>query len=117
MAKRSNPETSTAAYKSLRIEDLNDTYREVVAALNEIGNGTFEDIAAHLKCSPSKIWKRLSELEKMEFIYRPGTKKTLKSGRQGFEWAIRKAGEEVPHRQYVQYTRGKTIPSHLLFPI
>ena len=89
---RKNPTTSIDAYKSLRIEDLNDTYREILVALGEIGKGTFEDIAAHMKCNKDKVWKRLSELQRMELIYRPGTKKMLKSGKMGYEW-MRTNGE------------------------
>lgn len=83
---RQNPETSNEAYRSLDPRQLNDTYRQILSALDAIGRGTFEDVAAWLKCNPSKIWKRMSELSKMELIYRPGTKKVLKSGRQGYEW-------------------------------
>ena len=91
---RTNPNTSIDAYKSLRQEEVNETYRQILCALGEIGKGTFEDIAAHMKCDKAKVWKRLSELLRMELIYRPGSKKMLKSGRSGYEWA-RTNGE--PH--------------------
>lgn len=84
--KRKNPETSTEAYKSLDPRELRETYRQILYALDNLGSGTFEDIAAFLKVSPQKIWKRLSELGKMELIYRPGEKKLLKSGKQGYTW-------------------------------
>lgn len=80
------PETSIDAFKSLDPRELNETYRQILHALDEIGEGTFEDIAAFLRLSPAKVWKRMSELAKMELIYRPGNKKKLKSGRSGFTW-------------------------------
>lgn len=84
--KRKLPETSIDAYKSLDPRDLNETYRQILYALDNIGEGTFEDISSFLKVDKSKVWKRLSELNKMELIYRPGNKKLLKSGKQGYTW-------------------------------
>lgn len=82
------PETSLEAYKSLDPIRLNDTYKGIILALSELGSGTFEDIAKKMKVDRSVVWKRLSELERANIIYRPGTKKTLKSGREGFIWKI-----------------------------
>jgi predicted transcriptional regulator len=84
---RKNPDTSIDAYKSLKASDVRKTYEDILSALDTLGKGTFEDIAAYLKCKGDKIWKRLSEMERMEMIYKPGTKKTLKSGRKGYEWS------------------------------
>ena len=84
--KRTNPQTSNDAYRSLRASEVRETYRQILESLDVLGKATFEDLAAHMKCSRDKVWKRLSELERLELIYKPGTKKTLKSGRQGYEW-------------------------------
>jgi predicted transcriptional regulator len=86
MGKRKNPETSIDAYKALDPRQLNDTYRQILLALDSLGEATFEEIAAWLKCSPVKIWKRMSELHRMELVYRPGNKRLLKSGKRGFTW-------------------------------
>lgn len=88
MRKSNVPETSKEAYRSLNPERLNDTYKSIILALSELGSGTFEDIAKKMKVDKSVVWKRLSELEKINILYRPGTKKTLKSGRLGFVWMI-----------------------------
>jgi predicted transcriptional regulator len=80
------PETSIESYRSLDPRQLNETYRQILYALDEIGEGTFEDIASFLKCNAGKIWKRMSELGKMELAYRPGNKRKLKSGKMGFTW-------------------------------
>lgn len=88
MSKIKLPETSLEAYRSLDPVKLSDTYKKIVLALSELGSGTFEDISKKMKVDKSVVWKRLSELERANIIYRPGTKKTLKSGRSGFVWMI-----------------------------
>lgn len=88
MRKSNPPQTSIDAYKSLDRAKLSDTYKKIVLALAELGSGTFEDIAKKMKVDKSVVWKRLSELERANILYRPGTKKTLKSGRLGFVWMI-----------------------------
>lgn len=88
MSKRKVPETSIEAHDSLSPEYLNDTYRVITKSLSEIGKGTVEDIAAHAKMDKHAVWKRMSELLKMEVIYRTEEKKVLKSGRKGFVWML-----------------------------
>lgn len=88
MKKTKIPETSLEAYKSLDPTRLRDTYKKIILALSELGSGTFEDIAKKMKVDKSVVWKRLSELERANILYRPGTKKTLKSGRSGYIWLI-----------------------------
>lgn len=88
MRKSKMPETSLDAYRSLDPARLSDTYKKILLALTELGSGTFEDIAKKMKVDKSVVWKRLSELERANILYRPGTKKTLKSGRAGFVWMI-----------------------------
>jgi len=82
-------ETSKAAFRSLKVEELNETYRQILDALREINEGTFEDLAAYMRVDKSRVWKRLSELDRMELIYRSGNKRMLKSGRMGFTWMLR----------------------------
>lgn len=88
MKKSKIAETSLEAYRSLNPATLSDTYKKIILALTELGSGTFEDISKKMKVEKSVVWKRLSELERSGILYRPGTKKTLKSGRSGFVWMI-----------------------------
>lgn len=88
MRKSNPPQTSIDAFRSLDPAKLSDTYKKIILALSELGSGTFEDIAKKMKVDKSVVWKRLSELERASILYRPGTKKTLKSGRSGFVWMI-----------------------------
>lgn len=88
MRKSNPPQTSIDAFRSLDPAKLSDNYKKIVLALTELGSGTFEDIAKKMKVDRSVVWKRLSELERANILYRPGTKKALKSGRLGFVWMI-----------------------------
>jgi DNA-binding NtrC family response regulator len=81
-------ETSRAAWKSISQENLTDIYKQIIFALSKLGEGTFEDIAAYLKIDRSRVWKRMSELERLQLVYKPGRKKKLKSGREGFTYML-----------------------------
>lgn len=109
--KRKNPQTSIDAYRSLTIEELNDTYKRILSSLAALGEGTFEDIAAHAKLDKSRVWKRMSELERMELVYRPGTKKLLKSGRSGFTWSLTNSATPKTNKSEKELLKG-TKPVH-----
>jgi predicted ArsR family transcriptional regulator len=86
--KRNNPSTSNEAYRQLKAERVRETYKQILFALSIIKEGTFEDIARQIGCKPDVIWKRLSELANDGKIYRPGNKRPLKSGRNGYTWML-----------------------------
>jgi len=88
MKNKKMPETSLEAYRSLEVDDLNKTYQGIITALQKIGEGTFEDIAATMRVNSGKVWRRMGELMKKEIVYRPGNKRVLKSGRKGFTWML-----------------------------
>lgn len=85
-------ETSLEAYKTLDPSQLAEIYRKILASLSVIGEGTYEEISSYAKLEKSRVWKRLSELHKMDLIYRPGNKRMLRSGRTGFTWMLTSAG-------------------------
>lgn len=111
MPDRKKPETSNEAWRSITNEQLNDTYKQIVYALNQIGEGTFEDIASFLKVDKTKIWKRMSELARMEIVYRPGNKRVLKSGRNGFTWMLCGKGVNKTTTENKKQ-QGKSITDH-----
>jgi predicted transcriptional regulator len=88
MSKRKVPDTSVEAWRSIDPSQLARIYCGILYALGIMHKATFEEIAAHMKVDKSRVWKRMSELERMKLVYRPGSKKMLKSGRQGYEWAL-----------------------------
>lgn len=93
MPQRINPETSQEAFKALQPEQLRQTYKDILFALSQLGEATTEQIADALKVKPDKIWRRVSEMLRMELIYRPGNKRLLKSGKNGFTWKRAAPGE------------------------
>lgn len=111
MSKQQQPETSLEAYKSLDVATLTDIYKKILGVLAVIGEGTFEDIAAQLRVDKSRVWKRMSELERMELVYRPGNKRVLKSGRQGYTWMLTN-GATPKTTKTEQMLKGKGIEAH-----
>lgn len=95
MPKRNNPSTSIEAYKSLDPVNILEVHNRIMDALRIIGSGTFEEIARQAKLEPQRVWRRLSECLKAGVVYRPGTKKPLKSGRNGFVWALTQPGQSI----------------------
>lgn len=84
--KRNNIDTSKEAYFSLEPEKIRAIYEKILWALSQIGEGSYEDIAIALRIDSAKIWKRLSEMSRLEMIYRTENKKMLSSGRMGYTW-------------------------------
>lgn len=108
MPLRKNPDTSNEAYRSLDPTELSDIYRSILSSLSKLGEATFEDLAAHMKVDKSRVWKRMSELDKMELVYRPGNKRLLKSGRSGYTWMLTKEGQ--PKTEYAEkILKGETV--------
>ena len=111
MKKSEIPSTSLEAFKSLDPAQLNETYRKILYALAQMGESTSQEIAAYLKIDHSRIWKRTSELERMELIYKPGTKRLLKSGRMGYCYRLK--GAAIPITlQHIKALKGPTVADH-----
>lgn len=85
--KRNNPDTSISAYKSLREEELRAIYSVILGSLKVLKEATTEQISDMTGVEHSRIWKRVSELERLGLIYRPGGKTLTKSGRNAYLWA------------------------------
>ena len=82
------PETSIEALKSIDAESIRDIYKRISWALSKLGEGTWEDISHKLKEKDSKIWRRLSEMQRLNMVYRTDNKKVLSSGRKGYTWRL-----------------------------
>lgn len=93
MGKKKMAETSLEAFRQLTADKLREDYKKILTTLSIIGESTSEQIAAKMKVKPDKVWKRLSELKEKELIYKPGTRKPLKSGCNGFCWALTEKGK------------------------
>lgn len=89
MSKRKIIETSQAAYQSLQPDQIRAIYSKIIEALKVLGMASTEQIATHLTLEHAKIHKRVSEMCKLEMIYRPGKKVVNKSGRSSYVWCLR----------------------------
>ena len=108
MSTHKQPETSLEAYRSLEPNKIQQIYKDIMGALSVIGEGSFEDISAHLKIDKSRVWKRLGEMQKLGMIYRPGNKRMLKSGRNGFTWMLSNEHTPKTDKQEANVFRNKT---------
>ena len=102
--KRKNPATSKDAYESLDPEKIGEIYKKIVAALREIKQGTYEDIAKKIRLKPEQVWKRMSEAHRLGLVERTGKRKKMASGREGFIWV---ATDKLPLTESA--LPGKTI--------
>ena len=111
MSKRKVPDTSKEAYASLDPAQLNETYRKILYALAQLGEATSQEAAAFSKVDHAVFWKRMVDLERMELIYKPGTKRLLKSGRMGYCYRLK--GAAIPITlQHIKALKGPTVADH-----
>lgn len=82
------PETSLAAYHSLTTDKLRKEHLLIIAALEKLGKGNYEQIASLSKLDKTEVGRRLSDLVKKGIIYRPGTKSVLKSLCKGYDFCL-----------------------------
>jgi len=85
--KRQLPSTSHDAYAQAKLM-IASHHGKILDALKVLKSATAEQIATHLKMDHSQINRRVSEMERLELIYKPGIKKPTKTGRQAFVWCI-----------------------------
>lgn len=93
MTKRKVSETSRAAHDSLTADRLRDDYKKIMSALSVLGEATSEKIASKMKCKPDRVWKRISEMRRMEVLFRTGNRAELKSGCKGFTYSLTEKGK------------------------
>lgn len=111
MAKKQISDTSIEAWRTLDPTQVAEIYRGILYALGIMNKATFEEIAAHMKVGRDRVWKRMSELERMKLVYRPGSKKVLKSGRLGYEWALTSVGMPKTD-QDMKILKGKSVSDY-----
>lgn len=87
MSKRQLPDTSHDAYASVK-HMITPHHQKILDSLKILGKGSAEQIAFHLKMDHSQINRRVSEMERLELIYKPGLKVATKTGRNAYVWQI-----------------------------
>jgi len=109
--KRNNPETSTEAFRSFEPIKLREIYEKILWGIGQLGECTFEELSVAIKVPKEKIWKRLSEMARLNLIYRPGNKRTLASGCLGYTWKLVEKDKE-PKIETEKFPEGATIQDH-----
>jgi predicted transcriptional regulator len=99
--------TSKEAYLSLDPDKIRLMYRKISDALIARGPSTYEEIADYLQEKPERIWKRLSECNRIGLCYRTGERRIMSSKRQGFVWAYGHEPETEVKKKKVM--KGKTV--------
>jgi len=102
---RKNPETSLSAWKQAQ-PMISPHHQKILSALQVLGSDTAEGIAKYLGMEHSQINRRVSEMERLQMIYKPGITKPTKSGRMAYVWCI--AGNNLPKTyNEVKYKAGE----------
>ena len=107
MSKRKHISTSADAYNSLKPGQLAAIYRKIIEALKVLGQGSSQQISAHLTLDDDVVRKRLSELGKMGIIYKPGHKVPTKKGRDSYVWQLCSPGAKTDTQNKVM--TGKSV--------
>jgi hypothetical protein len=89
VARRTDPATSWAAARSLDPTVLRASQKLVLAAMQDHGPMTDDDLIGLVPMSPSGARSRRSELVTKGLVYDTGKRETLPSGRRAIVWAAR----------------------------
>lgn len=94
MPKNKLPQTSLDAYKQVHPDMLSAHHAKIILALRRTKNGLmYEQIAAQVQLDKHQVGRRLSELESMQIIYKPGEKRKTASNREAFVYKLTAEGE------------------------
>lgn len=105
---RQNISTSIEAYHSLKADSIRAIYQKIIDALKVLGMASTEQIAEYIGMEHAKIHKRVSEMERLEIIWRPGKKVPTKSGRSAYQWTLRNNQPLTDEQEKNQYKNGQT---------
>lgn len=85
------PSTSLAAYKSVSHDMLASHYSRILRALERLGKANYEAISTEAGFTDkNQTSRRLKELELKELVIKTGTKSLTTSGRQAFEYTVKR---------------------------
>ena len=80
-------QNSIDAHNSIK-EAKESLYVKIKTPLKVIAKGTFRAIATECKLQPDQVWKRLSEMERMNIISNVSDKICAVSGRKVSVWTL-----------------------------
>lgn len=82
------PRTSHAAYREAKKGLIENHQGKILAALESLKSANYETIADHVRLEKHAVGRRLSELERMEKVYKPGTTSPTSAGRMAFNYSL-----------------------------
>ena len=80
-------QNSIAAHQSIKLSK-ESLYIKIKTALKVIEKGTFREIAKQANLQDMQVWKRLSEMERMNIISNVSDKRCEISGRSCSVWTL-----------------------------
>ena len=89
---RNNPKTSNAAYRQITPDMLKSHWGKILRTLNDLGKANAETISIAARMKDQQVARRMSELERNDFVYKPGTVSKTTSNRDAFDYGI---GERI----------------------
>lgn len=94
------PDTSIESFKSVTPDMLSNHWGKILEALRELKLATYEEISDYCKFDDkNRASRRLKEMEGAELVYKPGTKKSTKSGRLAYQYALRSQDTQLPKKE------------------
>lgn len=89
MKKTKQPDTSTAAYKSITPDMLRDHYKRIVSALEKLKTANYEKIAQVAGFSDRNMAsRRLKEMILLGLVVRTDLKSATSSGRSAYNYSL-----------------------------
>jgi predicted transcriptional regulator len=109
--KRKLPATSHTANEAASIEMRSGHWSKIIKALKILGLSTGEEIATHLGMDKHQIGRRMIELEGLQIVYKPGSKKNTSSGRAAYQYCL--TGTSQPKTEAVEKSlKGKSVADY-----
>lgn len=101
------PETSREAYLSVTLEMKNTHYSKIIKALKTLGSGIYEELADYMGMEKNQVSRRLKEMEMQELVYKSGTKRPTRSGRNAFVYYLVGSSQPKTEKE-INYSKVKT---------
>jgi predicted transcriptional regulator len=100
MSNRKLPDTSLAANEAATLEMRKLHYGKIISALKVLRIAIYEEIADHVGMEKHQVGRRLCELEGMQIVCKPGSKKNTSSGRAAYQYCL--TGTSQPKTEAVE---------------
>jgi len=98
------PITSLQANEKMTTELRQRHWERIKDALLVLKLGTGEQIAEQSGMDYHAVMRRISEMERLEMVYKPGGKIPTKSGRNAYQYAIRTETTVIPQPEQYKPT-------------